>query len=90
MPGFRQCTCMRMPLDKNNIIGHHIVDLLNLLLLYAIDGVFITLLVLIRRPCDDIEELPQGKQALWAYKWLNVPGGQGWHSSMISALVLLL
>jgi len=34
-----------------------------------------------------VEELPQGKQALWAYKWLKVPGGHLWHSSSDSALV---
>lgn len=61
-------------------------------MLYATDSALITLfymLILIRGPCGDVEELPQGKQALWAYKWLNVPEGQGWHSSSSLALVLL-
>ena len=33
------------------------------------------------RPGREVEELPQGKQALWAGRWLKVPGGHGWQSS---------
>lgn len=41
------------------------------------------------KPAGEVEELPQGKQAFWAGRWLKVPAGHGWQSSIFSALVRL-
>lgn len=41
------------------------------------------------RPSGEWEELPHGKQALCADRWLKVPTGHGWHSSGSFAWLLL-